>query len=125
MIGNGTGLPPASMPFPLIDALRTALYPPAVKSRFPPLQAHPSAYVAITMTAPNALLAIAGIGTTELIVILVIVLIFFGGSKLPSLAKGLGQSIKEFKTASKDEPEAEKPAADVKKPDPTKTHGAN
>jgi sec-independent protein translocase protein TatA len=40
------------------------------------------------MTAPNALLAIAGIGTTELIVILVIVLIFFGGSKLPSLAKG-------------------------------------
>jgi sec-independent protein translocase protein TatA len=77
------------------------------------------------MTAPTALLAIAGIGTTELIVILVIVLIFFGGSKLPSLAKGLGQSIKEFKQASKDEPEAEKPAADAKKPDPAKTHGAN
>ena len=125
MFGIGSVLPPASMPFPLIVALRTDLYHPAVKSRFPPLQAHPSAYVATTMTAPNALLAIAGIGTTELIVILVIVLIFFGGSKLPSLAKGLGQSIKEFKTASKDEPEAEKPAADVKKPDPTKTHGAN
>lgn len=114
-----------SVPFPVINPLRPARSHPAVKSRFPPLQAHPSAYVAITMTAPNALLAIAGIGTTELIVILVIVLIFFGGSKLPSLAKGLGQSIKEFKTASKEEPEVEKPAADAKKPDPTKTHGAN
>ncbi len=77
------------------------------------------------MIAPNSLFAIAGIGTTELIVILVIVLIFFGGSKLPSLAKGLGQSIKEFNTASKYYPEAEKPAADAKKPDPAKTHGAN
>jgi sec-independent protein translocase protein TatA len=52
-----------------------------------------------------------GMGPTELIVILVILLVLFGGSKLPGLAKGLGQSIKEFKKASKDEPEPEKPAA--------------
>lgn len=51
-----------------------------------------------------------GMGPTELIVILVILLVLFGGSKLPGLAKGLGQSIKEFKKATKDEPEAEKPA---------------
>lgn len=40
-----------------------------------------------------------GIGGTELIVILVIVLLLFGGAKLPALARGLGQSIKEFKKA--------------------------
>ena len=51
-----------------------------------------------------------GMGPTELIVILVILLVLFGGAKLPSLAKGLGQSIKEFKKATKDEPEAPKPA---------------
>ncbi len=54
-------------------------------------------------------------GPTELIVILVILLVLFGGSKLPGLAKGLGQSIKEFKKATKDEPEPEKPAEPAKK----------
>jgi sec-independent protein translocase protein TatA len=49
-----------------------------------------------------------GLGPTELIVILVILLVLFGGAKLPGLAKGIGQSIKEFKKASKEEPEAEK-----------------
>ncbi len=53
-------------------------------------------------------LAFMGLGPTELIVILVILLLLFGGSKLPSLAKGLGQSIKEFKNAAKDEPAGEK-----------------
>jgi sec-independent protein translocase protein TatA len=48
------------------------------------------------------------LGPTELIIILVILLLLFGGSKLPSLAKGLGQSIKEFKNASKDEPAEKK-----------------
>jgi len=55
-------------------------------------------------------LAIAGIGTTELIIVLVIILLLFGGAKLPSLARGLGQSIKEFKNAAKDDPKDEKKA---------------
>lgn len=63
--------------------------------------------------------AFMGLGPTELIVILVILLVLFGGSKLPGLAKGLGQSIKEFKKASKEEPEAEKPAADAAKKEAT------
>jgi sec-independent protein translocase protein TatA len=68
------------------------------------------------MVTPSAnFFAFMGMGPTELIVILVILLVLFGGSKLPGLAKGLGQSIKEFKKASKDEPEAEKPAETVKK----------
>jgi sec-independent protein translocase protein TatA len=44
-----------------------------------------------------------GMGPTELVVILVILLVLFGGAKLPSLARGLGQSIKEFKKASKED----------------------
>lgn len=41
------------------------------------------------------------IGATEIIVILVIVLLLFGGKKIPELMKGLGTGIKEFKDASK------------------------
>jgi sec-independent protein translocase protein TatA len=37
------------------------------------------------------------LGTPELIIILVVVLIFFGGSRLPKLARSLGQASKEFK----------------------------
>lgn len=62
------------------------------------------------MNFPSAPLAgIFGLGAPELILILVILLVLFGGAKLPSLAKGLGQSIKEFKKASReDEPETPK-----------------
>ncbi|MCP3989810.1 MAG: twin-arginine translocase TatA/TatE family subunit [Actinomycetia bacterium] len=35
---------------------------------------------------------------TELLILLVIVLVLFGGSKLPQLARNLGQAQKEFKT---------------------------
>ncbi|MBI2511316.1 MAG: twin-arginine translocase TatA/TatE family subunit [Opitutae bacterium] len=49
-----------------------------------------------------------GLGAPELILVLVILLLLFGGAKLPALAKGLGQSIKEFKQAAKDDPAAEK-----------------
>ena len=38
-------------------------------------------------------------GPTEMMIILAIILVIFGGSKLPGLAKGLGQGIKEFKKA--------------------------
>lgn len=40
-----------------------------------------------------------GIGTTELIVILVIVLLIFGPKKIPELAKTLGRGLREFKKA--------------------------
>ena len=38
-----------------------------------------------------------GLGTQELLVILVIVLVMFGGSKLPEIARSLGKSMNEFK----------------------------
>ncbi|MFV1885040.1 MAG: twin-arginine translocase TatA/TatE family subunit [Balneola sp.] len=43
-----------------------------------------------------------GIGTTEIIIIAIFVLVFFGAKRIPELAKGLGQGIKEFRQASKD-----------------------
>ncbi len=45
------------------------------------------------------LLLIGGLGTSELIVIAVIILILFGGSKLPGLMRGAGKGIREFKDA--------------------------
>jgi sec-independent protein translocase protein TatA len=42
-----------------------------------------------------------GIGTTELIIIAVVLLILFGGRKLPELGKGVGDAIREFKKATK------------------------
>jgi len=42
-----------------------------------------------------------GIGTTELIVIFVIILVLFGGRKLPELGRGIGDAIREFKKAIK------------------------
>lgn len=40
---------------------------------------------------------LAALGTPEILVILVVILLLFGGKKLPELMKGLGQGIKEFK----------------------------
>lgn len=42
------------------------------------------------------------IGGTEIIVILVIVLILFGGKKIPELMHGLGKGVKEYKNAVND-----------------------
>jgi sec-independent protein translocase protein TatA len=44
-----------------------------------------------------------GIGTPEIIVIAVILLLLFGGKKLPEFAKGVGDAIKEFRKAAKDD----------------------
>lgn len=42
------------------------------------------------------------IGMQELLIILVVVLVLFGGKKLPELARGLGQGMKEFKKATRE-----------------------
>ena len=42
-------------------------------------------------------------GPWQVIIVLAIVLLLFGGKKIPELMKGLGQGIKEFKDASKGE----------------------
>ena len=50
----------------------------------------------------NPMLAIFNLGGAEIILVLAIALILFGGKKLPELAKGLGQGIREFKKATSD-----------------------
>ena len=42
-------------------------------------------------------------GIPEVILIVVVVVLLFGAKKIPEIAKGLGQGIKEFKSTSKDE----------------------
>jgi sec-independent protein translocase protein TatA len=47
------------------------------------------------------------IGLTEILLILVVVVLLFGGRKIPELMKGIGQGMKEFKKASKFDPATE------------------
>jgi sec-independent protein translocase protein TatA len=42
-------------------------------------------------------------GVTEIVLILAVVLLLFGGKKIPELMRGLGRGVKEFKDASKGE----------------------
>ena len=44
------------------------------------------------------------IGLTEILLILGVVILLFGGRKIPELMKGIGQGMKEFKKASKYDP---------------------
>lgn len=48
------------------------------------------------------------IGTTEWIIIAIVIVLLFGGKKIPELFKGLGEAIKEFKKASRDSSESDK-----------------
>ena len=50
----------------------------------------------------NTMIALFNLGGGEIILILALILILFGAKKLPELAKGLGQGIKEFKKATKE-----------------------
>lgn len=45
----------------------------------------------------SSLLLIGGLGTPELVVILIVVLLLFGGKKIPELMRGLGKGVKSFK----------------------------
>ena len=49
-----------------------------------------------------------GLGTGELLIILVIVLVIFGAGKLPSVGKSLGEGIRGFKEGMKDKDETAK-----------------
>ncbi len=56
------------------------------------------------------------IGMTEILIIAGLVLLLFGGKKIPEMMRGLGKGINEFKTASKDttEEESKDPATPTK-----------
>lgn len=48
------------------------------------------------------------VGATEIIIILFVLVLLFGAKKLPELAKGIGQGVKELKNSMKDEDENDK-----------------
>ena len=59
----------------------------------------------------NLNVILMALGPTEIILIVLVVVLLFGGRKIPELMRGLGQGMKEFKRASKgedDKVEAEK-----------------
>jgi sec-independent protein translocase protein TatA len=58
------------------------------------------------ISTPNLLL-FGSIGPTELMIVLGIAVLLFGGKKIPEVAKGLGEGIRNFKTALKGEEKVE------------------
>jgi len=96
--------------------METGDHPPS----FPALHPGQCVYV-VTMQTP-LFLAAFGMGGSELLIILAIVLLLFGGTKLPEFAKGLGKSIKEFKKASQsDDDETPAKTVEAKKVESGKT----
>ena len=49
----------------------------------------------------NLFVMLGSIGATEIILVVIALVLLFGGKKIPELMKGLGQGINEFKKASK------------------------
>jgi sec-independent protein translocase protein TatA len=68
------------------------------------------------MTPTFILGILGGLGAPEIIIILVIVLLMFGGKKIPELMKGLGAGVKEFKDAKdgSDKPAGSEPTKEEK-----------
>lgn len=68
-------------------------------------------FIEVIASAPLGLF-LGSLGTQELLIILVIALVFFGGRKIPEIFRGFGEGIREFKTSMKEEdekPTTEKP----------------
>lgn len=60
------------------------------------------------------------IGATEIILVLLVILIFFGAKKIPELAQGLGKGLREFRKAARDiQDDVEKDGKQIDKKDDT------
>lgn len=67
----------------------------------------------------NHILFIGGLGMQEVLLIALVVLLFFGGKKIPELMKGLGKGVRSFKEGMKEVEKEDKPEEDSRKPDET------
>ena len=54
------------------------------------------------MAINNIFLFIGGLGGTEILLILFVILLLFGAKRIPELARGMGRGIREFKDATKE-----------------------
>jgi sec-independent protein translocase protein TatA len=50
----------------------------------------------------NAFIIAGVVGPWQIVIVVALALLFFGGKKIPELMKGLGEGMKEFKKATKD-----------------------
>lgn len=70
------------------------------------------------MMTLNGILAFLNLGTGEIILIVAVILLLFGGKKIPELMRGLGKGVKSFKQGMNEvEDELKKPLEDLDKPD--------
>ena len=66
----------------------------------------------------NGILALFNLGTGEIIIIVAIILLLFGGKKIPELMRGLGNGVKSFKQGMNEiEDEIKKPIDDLNNKD--------
>ena len=66
----------------------------------------------------NGLLGFLNLGTGEIILIVAVILLLFGGRKIPELMRGLGKGVKSFKQGMNEvEDELKKPLEDLDKKD--------
>ncbi len=69
----------------------------------------------------NGILAFLNLGTGEIIAIVAVILLLFGGRKIPELMRGLGKGVKSFKQGMNEvEDELKKPIEDLDKQDKDK-----
>ena len=68
------------------------------------------------MMTLNGILAFFNLGTGEIIAIVVVILLLFGGKKIPELMRGLGKGVKSFKQGMNEvEDELKKPLDELDK----------
>jgi sec-independent protein translocase protein TatA len=77
--------------------------------------------LASTVQFMNTMFALFDVGGGQILLILALILIFFGAKKIPELAKGLGQGIKEFKKATREVTDEINHAAESKPSAPANT----
>lgn len=71
-----------------------------------------------------------GLGTQELVIILIIIVVLFGATRLPKIGSGIGEAIKNFKKGIKEQdeidvtPNKESSSKQAKKENPDKEEGA-
>lgn len=66
--------------------------------------------------APLMVILMMGLGVTELVIILVIVIVLFGASRLPQIGRGLGEGIANFKRSLRSAQQDEEPREGDTKP---------
>ena len=59
----------------------------------------------------NSILA-GVLGPGQIVLMVIVVLLLFGGRKIPELMRGLGEGVKEFKKATKDDAKEDRPSED-------------